>query len=133
MAKDRESHSKKLSKDSSDSDSDSGPDDRNPPPSKKNKSKDKAGPPMENGGPTLELGHNKKVGGHMAAAHNKTEKFECKECKKMLDGKREATHHAKEHRHNASGFDNQSSLNICTSKISNLHFVNKHNYIVSTC
>ena len=38
MAKDRESHSKKLSKDSSDSDSDSGPDDRNPPPSKKNKS-----------------------------------------------------------------------------------------------
>ena len=61
MAKDRESHSKILSKDSSDSDSDSGPDDRNPPPSKKNKSKDKAGPPMENGGPTLELGQNKKV------------------------------------------------------------------------
>ena len=33
------------------------------------------------------------IGGHMAAAHNKTEKFECNECKKMLDGKSEATHH----------------------------------------
>ena len=54
------------------------------------------------------------IGGHMAAAHNKTEKFECKECKKMLDGKREATHHAKEHRHNASGFDNQFTSRIVT-------------------
>ena len=42
MAKDRESHSKILSKDSSNSDSDSGRDDRNPLLSKKNKSKDKS-------------------------------------------------------------------------------------------
>merc|ERR1712212_1349106 len=61
MAKDRESHSKKRSKDDSRSDSDSGPDDRDPPPSKKDKSKDKSGPPMENGEPTWELGQNKKV------------------------------------------------------------------------
>merc|ERR1712043_91404 len=54
------------------------------------------------------------IGGHMAAAHNKTEKFECNECKKLLDGKREATNHAKEHRYNSSGFENQFTSRIVT-------------------
>lgn len=54
------------------------------------------------------------IGGHMRATHNKTEKYECNACKKILDGKREATYHAKEHRGTPSGFENQFTPRVMT-------------------
>jgi hypothetical protein len=54
------------------------------------------------------------VFGHMRASHNKTEKFECNTCKKILENNREANAHAKEHKGLPSGFENRFTIRIVT-------------------